>query len=295
MVQRFVVGLMALVTLTSCVTISQKPEVFKVKTVAVISVYVNTVVKDVESSKMESPSITLLQLVTNDPDRDRFQLLAESAQKSAEEALAKVSRWTVVPSGQWADKPPYLAMKADAESARTRGQSPETGLGLSNREDLNHLVAAPNLALVPLSAIPTGGISITIGANGKTVTQDDVKHYWAKLAADLGVDAVAVVAIDLAYKKNVFSGIRIPLVLTSADASVDAGIVAITKDGTLVLNSQGFTGQRQAGEAAPMLMGGEVFTLGDDKKEAIHAFDQAMDLKLQQIAQTLIQELQATN
>lgn len=293
-VSKCMIGLAMLLAISGCATISQKPEVFKVKTLAVISVYVNSEVGDVENRKVESPTLTLLHFSLNDTDRVKEEALAGFAEKSAEDSLASVPHWSVVPLQQVLANPAYSAMKADIAAAFQSGQHLETGVGPAKGGNPDHFVPAPGMAFVPTAAIPTGGLSITVTGDGKTISQDDVKHYWGKLAADLGVDAVAIVSIDLAYKKNFFSGVHIPLVLASADANVDAGIVAVTKEGSLVLNSRGLTGHRVAGGGAPMLIGGDAFSLGDDKNEAVKEFERIIRVKLQQIAQQLTEELKAS-
>jgi len=298
MIQKnLIVGLVSLVFITGCATIAQKPEVFKVKKVAVISVYINSVVEDIESSRADKPAFTVFMFNGGNQELDKKQTIVEYAEKSVEGALATVPSWVVVPFEQIANTPAYLAMKKDTEAALTTGDHLETGLGPLKGGDPGAFVAPNNMAFVPATAIPTGGISIALTATGKAITQDDVKHYWGKLASDLGVDAVAIVYFELAYKKNFFSGVRLLGVIASADANVDAGIVAVTKDGTLALNSRGLTGERLAGGGAPMLVpqlnGGETFTLADDKREAINQFNKAIQAKIQAIAKKLADELKS--
>lgn len=247
-----------------------KPAAAKIKTVAVISAYMNSDFYNLESPR-DSVTVDLFGKGSEKggvaaPAKEQEDLLNYGV-ASFQSRLDGLGGWKWSPAAETTSN---TAFKKFAESYSNKEDS--SGL-LKAAADLRKMqwCVAPGMPRVPADSIKPGKF-ISIGG------AQDPRLALAALCRDLNVDAVAVLEFDMAFKKlitgaDLFSGIP-------AVPSVSAALVLVNKDGEVAASSgqiEKGKGRRFEGKKANMLQQDHVRF--DDKSVAVfkEAIDKAAD------------------
>jgi hypothetical protein len=211
--------------LWGCAGVRVTPAAREVRTVALVGLSASRPFRNTQPSEKSQP-LTLKSLVN--PTEDVF-LLEEAglrdgvllhARDALFKALSSVPGWEVLPYADLAARPAFQSALADGSWA-----PPERLMGPSFEAVAGFLPADTDEI--------SGGVIFENGHRRKP------REALAKLAGDLGVDAVAVVRLDLAYT---LTGTVLWGVL-QGHPDVAASMVLVTKGGELALNASHLTRQ----------------------------------------------------
>ncbi len=275
--------------------ITKKPAVLDVKKVAIVSIYANTDIHDAEAQK-SGGKINLLKALVGavapekNIETDEYVQLATYGLKSFGEELSGVTQWNLVPPDQVIRNKKFQALTKSPDSS---------GMG----DFLNALrkakaaswVTPPGMPYIPMTSLTYGNQSVTI--MGQKDPVEAGRENMAALCKDLNVDAVAVIGLDLAYKKGWLSGMSgtgiFGGILGIATPVVAYEMIMVTKDGQLAVETPMFSqggGEYVEGPGAPMLKQGRPY-LKDSKQEAVQAYVQALQKSASALKTVLVKEL----
>jgi hypothetical protein len=251
-----IIASLSLSALSGCVTTSmvKKPEVDSVKTIAVVAVYSNTGVKNTDGESETSKIAGMANMVgltgNNSKAGDSVAgklldfggtRLVEHAKQELERELARVKGWKVIDASQFVDKDVYqkFATKMDDTVREEQG--------------VMRKVSGPAFVTVPrMAAMPYG---LKADARSKVLKQ---------LATDLGVDAVAILKLDMAYSPSTSIGGN-----GTAAAAISSNLEIVNKEGgTAVLGS---LNEIRSADTVGMMAGSIIFSEKTEKifKQAI--------------------------
>lgn len=288
-------GVLMVLGLTGCGgTIIKKPAVLDVKKIAIVSIYSNTDIHDVEA-KGGGTKVNLLKALVaaaapeKDIETDEQVQLVTMGLKSFGEELSGIEQWNLIPPDQVIRNKKFQAL--------TKSDSSAMGdfLNAVRKAATASWVTPPGMPYIPAKSVTHGGQSVTIMGRKDPVVEGQEK--LAALCKDLNVDAVAVIGLDLAYKKGWLSGMSgtgiFSGVLGVATPMVACEMVVITKNGQIAVETPLFSqggGQYVEGPGAPMLKKGYPY-LKDSKREAVNAYGQAITKSAAGLRATLTKEL----
>ncbi len=253
---QLLIAAFSLSTLSGCVTTSmvKKPEVNSVKTIAVVSVYSNTGVKNT-SGESETSKISgmagMVGLTGNNSkagDSTAGKLLdfggtrlVEHAKGELERELARVKGWKVVDATQFVDKESYQTFATKMDDT------------IREEQGVMRKISGPAFVTVPrMAAMPYG------------LKADERAKVLKQLASDLGVDAVAVLKLEMAYSPSTSIGGN-----GTAAAAISSNLEIVNKEGgTAVLGS---LSQIRSADTVGMMGGSIIFSEKTEKifKQAI--------------------------
>jgi len=281
---RRVLMLCVLAGLVGCAApIVKKPQALTVKTLAIVSVYTNETIFDVEEKTGQTDVLKALKKVVSGEQglKDENVQIATAALQTFSEELNGLGQWVVVPPAKVFEHPAYQAF------AR------KTSEGGALRRLADTAWAAP-------PGVPVVQREYLTGVPGQIqIGRDDTKEPRETLGAlcrELGVDAVAVVEVSLAYKTGWLSGMRGTGLFSGvhgrAKPSVASSLVAVMQDGRIALQTEDVTRQdRYVSENAPMLLKGRVDLKGDSGQESIVQFNAAVKASAAAMKQAIAKEL----
>lgn len=296
------IGILGVFGLTGCGTvILKKPAVLSVKKMAIVSVYANAQLHDVEAEAKEASNASMLGALVGSLgglekkiDTDEPTLLVTSGLKTFGEQLSAIPQWKLIPPQEVINNQKYKQlMKSDQPGAMG------DFLSALGKAATSTWVTPPGMPYIPASSLTQGSSSYTVYAGDAKDPVVEAKTNLASLCKDLNVDAVAVIGLDLAYKKGWLSGMSgtgiFSGVLGSATPSVRAEMVVVTKDAQIAVETpllgQGSSFPYSEGKEAPMLKKGEPY-LKDSKKEAINSYADAIAKSAISLKDMIIKELE---
>jgi hypothetical protein len=277
-------ALAALLLFGGCATVLKKPDVLTVKRIAIASLYANYEIYDVKSAKSQKEGLNLLKAVVTTQVRKHEQVETDArlqittyGLKVFFENLDALEQWDLVPPAEVIESAEYKDFFTTDHGSKLKNLIGSVGKKLAMTE----WVVPPGMERIPFESVAKTGSRKVV--NGKEV-HEEARAKVAQLCQALNVDAVAIVQIDLAYKKGMLSGMSgtglFSGVLGRATPNVSAAMVMINKDGKIVAQTspiaRGGGTRFESDGAAPMLKKGVVY-LKDKKGKAVHAYDEAVE------------------
>ena len=259
---KLVFSSLVIIGLASCTSIVKKPDINNVKKVALVSVYGNQNIRELNS---KTDWARKPEVVTGFNDQQK-QKVAELALNYYEAKLKEMGPWKVTPVHKMLTSAKFSAAMKELRSVKDASgkKIDETSLSgklgsfLTNVAEMGYLT-------------PAGMHPLPISDENRNASQG-VINSLVKLAKDLDVDAVAVVQVDLAYTGGAFSlgGTG------TAVASVASSIKLVDKNGVVVIdypNVSEKTKRFESETSSGMLQGKLIFNakLETMLKEAIIA------------------------
>jgi hypothetical protein len=253
----------------------KKPDVLAVKKMAIISVYANTDIHDVEAK--ENTQVNALQALMSavstekDIQSDELTQIATYGLKAYGEELEGVGRWKVIPPQTVLKNPKFKALNKE-----TVDTALGTFLSAMHKAADSSWVTPTGMPYIPASSLTQTGGSKTI-VFGKKDPMVEAREALAEVCKSLDVDAVAVIGLDLAYKKTWLSGMSgsglFSGVLGRAVPMVAANVVVVNKDAKIVVENLYNKGGvvHSEGTSVPMMKQGKPY-LKDSKQEAVQAY-----------------------
>ncbi len=280
-------------------TLVKEPQVDAVKKIAIVSIYANADVHDVKAPKNTQTSVSFLKAMLGKKSdkslesNEQVQIVTYGLQAYGEE-LNKVANWEVVPPKEVLASSKYKALM-NKESAQS-----SMGAFLKALEEAakERWVTPPDMPYIPVSSLSGGSVKKVTVVDGKKVDPiQDARDKMAQLCKELGVDAVAVIGLDLAYKTGMLSGMKgtglFSGVRGKATPMVASEIVLVTKEGKLAVESsllsQGGGTYYNSG-SAPMMLQGKP-DLKDGKGECVEVYDQAVKMSAEGLRAEIEKEL----
>lgn len=283
--RKIVACIIALSILGCAKPILRHPAFSTVKKLAVVSIYTNHDIYNVKEGESSASLLDGLKKAIHGEAglEDAHVQLTTAALATYTTELGKLAHWDVVDSSVLIADETYMAFVSETMA----------GGALARFASANY-VTPPGMALVPFEAVAGK-------ANTKTFGDDptaDVKARLAKLAADLGVDGVAVIDVDCAYETGAFSGMSGTGLLSGirgkATPSVSSAMIVVTRDGSIAVQTahvQRGGGKRHSAGKAPMLLKGKVDLTGEKGAESIKVYDSAFLLNADALRTTIQEEL----
>ncbi len=284
-------SLLALSLGVGCSHVLYRPEADSVKTVAVVSLYMNREIYDVEhptaadaktlGGLIKAAATTAVRDRFGDPEAKAVQPIVTYGVKAFSEQLSSVGRWQFIPP---TDVVAHAGYKAFYEGG-VKGNLGKL-LGLMNEAAMAEYVAPEGMIVIPVSRVVDQG---SVGFYGDARDpKEEMRQQLAKLAQDLGVDAVAVVQLDVAYKRGWFivNGMR------RAAGNVAAAAVIITKEGKIALQTDfggRGGGKRFEGDTLRMVSD-EDGKVGFENPEVVESFNSAVSQAAKHLQQQVIEE-----
>jgi hypothetical protein len=285
--RRTVAALLAL-SLVSCgKPIVKNPAFSTVNTLAVVSIYTNHVIYDIEEGKSNANLMTKLNKALGGGQTlaDEHVQLATASMAVYVEEMARLGSWQVQTPASILENETYKSFVTETSEG-----------GALYRAAMANYVTPPGMATVPFTSV--------VGEPGKTTYVDgknpveDVQKRLAQLASDLGVDGVAVIDVDIGYKRTALSGMSGSGLLSGvrgkAKPSVSSAMVIITKDGAIALQTPHISrggGKRYEASSAPMLLKGKVDLTGDKGAKSIEQISVAVRLAAVGLVDRIKEEL----
>jgi hypothetical protein len=272
-------GLLCVFSLAGYSGILNKPAARDLKTVALISVSMNRDFYDVRSPQTRIN----LNLFGKKDDQKNDTRVTTYENLINYSIAAYTSRLDGVGNVQWLPVADILATSAYQKFRDSLSDNSSSSGLLQAAADLKkqEWVSAPNMARVAADTVTQTGAFISI-AGAK-----DPRLALASLCAELNVDAVAILELDMAYRKlidgaDIISGIP-------AVPSVSRALVLIDKNGVVAVNSGCITkgqGTRFEGKSVTMLQQNQVRL--DEK--SIASYQQALDKSADDLKKRLTAE-----
>lgn len=221
-----VTTLISAIAMTGCVSTSmvKKPEIDMVKTIAVVSIYSNTGIKNTrgesETAKVAGMA-NMFGLAGNNTKNDSGSKagklidfggtrLVEHARQEIERELTRVKGWKIIDSSQFIDNAAYQKFATSMDDQ------------VREEQGVMYKLNGPAFVVVPRMAPMPHGLK-----------EEKRAALLKQLAADLGVDAVAVLKLEMAYSPSTSIGGN-----GTASAAISSNLQIVNKNGeTAVLGS----------------------------------------------------------
>lgn len=254
--------------LTGCGSILLRPAIDKVKTVALISVYMNRDFYDIKAPKADESKDAMktlgraimkeagaLDKIDHTFDA-KFLQVVSYAVKAYSDALDGLGPFRLAPMDKVLQNPSYQDFVGQAAKDQPFGGAlVKIGAAIKSAD----WYTAPSMIHIPADAIVEGGDTHTTYYGNTKDPKAEFRGELAKLCTSLGVDAVAIVQLDMAYKKP-FIGISLGEGYPAAPR-VASTLIVVNKDGEVAVNTGLYgrgEGEYSEGDNAPMLRGGSV-------------------------------------
>lgn len=273
---------------SGCSSILIRPAADNVKTVALVSVYMNRDFYDVQNPRSSVSLRSLKSLGSalingteipakiDDPQNNEFDALIAYAIKAYNDRLENSGNLQWLPVTGVLSSDAYRKF-ADSSAGRSGGRLQKVAATLDDAE----WYTAKDMVRIPVESVSGGGKFVSL--NG----EPDTRLALAQLCKDLNVDAVAILEFDMAFKKTVFNldffgGIP-------AVPSVSSALVLVNKDGEVAANSGPIVkgqGRRFDGKTVGMLHQDRVQL----SEKSINSYRLAIDKSADDLQKRLIKE-----
>ncbi len=252
---------------TGCTKILLRPAIDNVKSVAVVSVYMNRDFYNIKAPKADESKDAFKTLgralmkqtgVMDKIDTTfnvQFMQIISYAVKKYSEQLDGLGPFRVEPMENVLRNPSYQEFIAQAAKDQPFAALASIGAAIKSAD----WFTAPNMIHVPADMIVEGGGMHTTYLGKTKDPRAEFRKELANLCKSLNVDALAIVQLDMAYKKAFIS-----INLGEGDAAaprVASSLVVVNKDGEVAVNTGLFgrgEGKYVDGSNAPMLRKGFV-------------------------------------
>lgn len=249
--------IVGLLSLGGCAHVLVRPQADQVKKVAIVSVYMNRKIYDVEAPKQgggeglgalvkaaaSAAGTSVLEATLGDVAG--YQPVVAYGLTTFGENLNVSGRWEVVPANEIVGHPSYKDFLAAGETG-TMGDITKGLAKLGSAE----FVGVDGMIVIPVGSMVEAGSTIHFGDETST---EKHRKMLGKLAQDLGVDGVAIVEVDAAYDRAVFN---LPVGLKRATPTVSVAAVIVDQKGDIALKTSPVVrgeGDRYEGETVGML------------------------------------------
>jgi hypothetical protein len=292
--------------LFGCASISVKnPEIKSVKKIAIVSVTSNYQIHDVKDKEQAQSDADLASLgrslvaavekkSNSDSIKAQVQVVTHGA-AALSDMFSKLDGYSLVSVADVVANPAYQAKFAP----KVEGDSKAAGAiaNLLQAAAVSDWVVPEGMGTIPLAVVaPSGNSKSVTFVNGKKVASptEQTRAALGQLCADLGVDAVVIAQVKLAYKKPfiaVTSGgfLGFGEERTTRKPVVETDVAVIDAKGKLVLVTK--EGWKQfEGDAAPMLLKNQV-DLADKKGESIKSYNDTIDASIQELSANIAKAL----
>ncbi|OGS19799.1 MAG: hypothetical protein A2252_02710 [Elusimicrobia bacterium RIFOXYA2_FULL_39_19] len=275
-------ALIAGLLLAGCASILIKPAIFDVKKVALVSVYMNRDFYDVKAPRANEANQALKTLgraVTKETKvlaaldnafGKEYQQIVSYGVKQYTDQLDGVGDWQWIPVTTVLNNKMYKTFYDNATNGKPSGSLVKIAQKLKSAD----WYVAPNMIHIPVDTVAGNPNQHTYYAGDAKDPKEDMRKELAQLCKALGVDAVAMLEFDMAYKKP-----AINLTLLGADPAIpnmSVSLVMVTKNGDLAVNTGPVVkgqGTRYEGDKVGMLNKEYV----DLNAKAVNAYCQAID------------------
>jgi hypothetical protein len=252
----------------SCASIVRHPEVDGVKKIAIVSLYSNQEINKVGGGASNGGGLAFLSKAANgkdndDSDSNNRTRMAKYALERYTAALSKVPGWVVVSTGTVVASNTYKKLG----EAQTENRTLASVVSVVTRFKKAKYSTPPKMWAIDLSKHDA-----------------DREAKLVELSKSLGVDAVAVIDLDLAYQAGMMSigGTG------AAHASVASSTKVLNKDGKFAVKfPESQTGKRFDSDTSMAMLGGQIHFIGDTEKAFKEAIDKNADYTLQVITEGL--------
>ncbi|MDH5231044.1 MAG: hypothetical protein OEY38_13350 [Gammaproteobacteria bacterium] len=271
--KKLTVVLLALIISACASPIVKRPAADTVKKIAFISVYSNSSIYNVKNpDQVDTLAILKKAVKGNDNIQDGNVQLSTFALKHYSENLS-TAQWQVVPAPEVISHPAYKTFTQELKG--------EGAMGFLNKMAGTKWAVPPEMAHFPFEVVAKTNQKTYTNVNGKMVDAKTVsRERLAKLSQELGVDAVGIIHVDLAFEKGMLD-VELPLKRAKAMPKVSSEMVVINSKGEIAMQTgrivRGKGKRFEASEKAPMIQGGRVEFAGKDGQETIKAFSEAIE------------------
>ncbi|MFH1283023.1 MAG: hypothetical protein ABII27_05105 [bacterium] len=268
------------VVLSSCSSILRKPEVFSVKKIAIVSIYANSDLHDMKAPKNPKTTLNVLKaLMGKESDKSlegsELVQIVTYGLKAYGEQLNSVQNWTVLP--------PLEVIKSE-KYKKLMSQDDQSFMGeilkVFKNAEAEKWVTPVGMPRIPADNLTYGkGKKVVI--KGRKDPVKDLIEKLAELCKELQVDAVAVIGLDLAYKKGMLSSMSGTGLLSGvrgkATPAVASEIIIVSKNAKIAVEtkliSQGV--EYSTSNSAPMMLKGKP-DLKDSAGKSLEAYYKAV-------------------
>lgn len=276
--------------LAGCASILVRPGINTVKSVAVVSVYMNREIYNAASPKAAGGAMDLVKSLVKaglkktgidqklNLEREE-QMIISHALKEYNAALASVGRWQVKPVEDLVNKPAYRQL--------IEGNQTKSFFDAVANDMVNGGWVTPT-DFPFFSTDDVAGTRHTKTYGNVKDPKADARKVLADLARALDVDAVAVVQVDAAYRFGKLGRLSLGST-TMAKPTVSSRVVMVTKDGDLAVNTDEINpgaGKRSEGPSVGLVENGRV-NLRDDNDKRVNAFNEAISKSAEDMRKTL--------
>ena len=247
------------------------PAADKINKVAIISIYSNLNIYDINKKDKSESIITLAKMASGEGKINKGNIALTSKALGHYSSALNNSKWKVMPNSELLTHPAYLAFIKE-----TKGDGV---MGFLKKASSASWAVPTGMVYIPYDVITNKSTKRRLGDD----SHEKAKSRLAQLSKDLDVDGVAVIHMDLAYKTPMMS-IAISGILTNkrnkAKPRVSSEIVIVNSDGKIALETpavkRGKGKRYESKDNAPMLLGNYVDLSGKDGEQAIEAFSEAI-------------------
>lgn len=275
-----------------CSSILVRPAVDEVKTMAIVSVYMNRDFYNVKAPKAQQGGLDLKRALADaglkktglaekmNLGREQ-QMIVSHALMEYNKALSGVGRWKIMPITNVLKNPAYQKVFKDNQTSGffdTLAKDLDRG-GFITPADLPFFDAN--------AAAGSRHTKTTYGGDAKD-PREQYRKVLADLAKALKVDAVAIVQMDMAYRFGKLGKLTV-MGETKAIPVVATRVVAVTKNGELAVNTDGVSGgggKRYEGPSTSLLEKGYI-DLRDKNDRRVNAYNEAVSKAADGMQQTL--------
>lgn len=257
--------LLVLFVFAGCAKILIPPHIQKVKKMAIISIYMNETLYDIKAQKSEKDGGILPGLVKNTvkikglyPEEN--QQILNAGLNNYVKNLDSIENWSVMPPTDLVSNEKYKDFMDSGDKGKL---SAKIYKAIKNAE-MDKWDKPRDMVILPLESI-----------HASKGTPEKVRDSLGKLAAALGVDAVAVIELDIGYSQGTKLGVGLPINKTKIKPQVKTSIIAVTSDGNIAVKSLGTSRYNTKGVMLTMVGGSPVLKHKDDK--AVNAFNKAVE------------------
>lgn len=283
-------------TLSSCSSPwIKKPQVQSVKKVAIISIYANADLHDVKSPKKPATKLSVLKAMLG-KEKDKsletnefVQIVTYGLQIYGQE-LDKIGNWSVIPPQNVLKSQKYKTIMSQKGEGSVMGGFLEA----IQKAVEAQWVTPPGMPYIPASCVTHGrGMKVVVKGSKDPVLA--AREKMAEICKELDVDAVALIGLDLAYKKGWLSGMRgtglLGEIRGKATPAVASEIIVVTKDAEIAVESPLVEKQAKyyKSYSAPMMLEGRP-DIKDSKGKSVEAYNQAVKNSAQALNEKINQE-----
>lgn len=265
--------------IVGCGGILIKPDVYSVKKLAIVSIYMNREFYNIKSPTADEGVNWLGALVKSEVkgfdklyDQKEYKQIITYALKVYAKQLHLVGQWKVLsPARVIKNKKYKYAMNTAGIIVPFVGDI----VDIAKKEMERKWVTPPGMHFVPMSSMAEPGKTVHYGSKKNPVEENRKKI--AKICRDLKVDGLAIIELDMGYRFGKLVKLTIGKT-TQAKPSISSAMIIITKEGNIAVKTPFIVkgqGRRYEGKSAGMIVN-DKFRLKHKRGKTVHAFNVAV-------------------